>query len=263
MIASLLMNPKIPGVSLALFGFAFVAAWGVDIPAPPAMDALIRQVIARDDSNQKALQSMQYNESLNSDRLDGQGKVMQHQEVRMIVRPGSAQEIEVLSVKGNDLPTDPDQAALQAQGKQAQKNQVRFALKDMAGRFRITYAGSDTIRGQPVYIVAFAPKSDQPYRDQTEKVLNHLHGRMWISPRDYSVLKTEATLAEPVQVAWVFASVTSLDFHYELDGGPGEMGPALIQTMVRVDAPFITIRQRMIVDMTQFQSRAKSIASGK
>jgi hypothetical protein len=42
----------------------------------------------------------------------------------------------------------------------------------------------------------------------------------------------------------------------------GAMGPALIQTSVKVDAPFISIRQRMTVNMTQFQSRVKSIASG-
>jgi hypothetical protein len=256
------MVQRILRALLIISGAMIAIARGDDSVQPPQLSTLIQGVVDRDDANQKALQSMQYSETLNNDRLDAKGNVMKHQEVKMIVRPGSAQEIQVLSARGDDLPTDPDQAALQAQGKSAQKSQVRFALKDMAQRFKITYAGSNVIQGQPVYIVAFEPRPNQPFRDQTEKVLNHLHGRMWISTRDYSVLRTEATLAEPVEVAWIFASVTNLNFRYELQNVTGAMGPALIQTSVKVDAPFISIRQRMTVNMTQFQSRVKSIASG-
>jgi hypothetical protein len=126
---------------------------------------------------------------------------------------------------------------------------IDFSLKDMAGRFNISYVGTDTFEGVPVYVVAFEPKPDQPYRDQTEKVLDQLHGKMWISTKDYSVLKTDADLAAPVEIAWIFAEITQLHFHYELNNTHGGLGPASFQTTVRVDAPFITIRQRMIVDM--------------
>jgi hypothetical protein len=111
--------------------------------------------------------------------------------------------------------------------------------------------------------VAFEPRPNQPYRDQTEKVLNQLHGKMWISTKDYSVLKTEATLAHPVNVAWIFAQVSAIDFRYVLDNTTGGMGPARIQTSVKVDAPFLSIRQRMVVDMSQFEPRAKDLAAGK
>jgi hypothetical protein len=199
---------------------------------------------------------MEYHETLKIERLDSQEQVTQQQVLQMIVRPGTSQEIQVLSEKGDDLPANPDEAALQTQGKKAQKMAVNFALKDMASRFNVTYAGTDAVQGQSVYIVTFEPKPNQPYRDQTEKVLNHLHGHIWISSRDYSVLKIDATLAQPVEVAWIFAHINSVDFHYRLNNTSGGMGPAWIQTSVRVDAPFITIRQRMTVDMTQFQPRS-------
>ena len=246
---------KIFAISLALVFLPLISVSAAD--TPPLLSTIVRQVIARDDANQKALQSMEYHETLRTERLDGQGRVARQQELRMIVRPGTSREVQVLSEKGDDLPADPDEATLQARGKEAQKSKINFSLKDMASRFNITFTGTEALWGQSVYVVAFEPKPDQPYRSQTEKVLNHLRGRLWISTRDYSVLKTEATLAQPVEIAWIFAQVDSLDFHYELNNTSGGMGPAWIQVSVRVDAPFLTIRQRMTVDMAQFQPRQK------
>ncbi len=245
---------KIPARSLAFAFLALNHVFAAD--APPPLSMIIRQVIARDDANQKALKAMEYHEILRTEQLDDTGRVTRQQELRMIVRPGAAQELQVLSEKGDNLPTNPDEAALQARGKEAQKSKINFALKDMANRFNISLAGTGLLRGQSVYVVAFEPKPNEPYRDQTEKVLNHLHGRMWISARDYSVLKTEATLAEPVEIAWIFAQISDLDFHYELENTSGAMGPAQLQVSVKVNAVFMTIRQRMTVDMTQFQARS-------
>jgi hypothetical protein len=233
------------------------------MPPAPSLAIIIREVVARDEANQKALHSMEYQETDRSERLDDKGHAIQRQEVRMLVRPGTAHEVQVLAVKGDDMPTNPDEAVRQAQGKSAQRTKITFALKDMTNRFHISLVGTNTFQGQPVYVVAFTPKPDQPYRDQTEKVLNNLHGRMWISTKDYSVLKTEATLAQPVEVAWIFAAVTALDFHYELDNTTGGMGPAYIKTYVVVHAPFISIRQRMDVDMTEFQPRDKTALGEK
>jgi len=254
--AVMLTYRKIFLMAFALGYFPPISVFATDAPTP--LSTIVRQVIARDDANQKALQSMEYHETLRIERLDGHGQVTRQQELRMIVRPGTTQEVQVLSEKGDDLPANPDEASLQAQGKEAQKKKVSFALKDMANRFDLILKGTDSIQGQPVYVVAFEPKPGQPYRDQTEKVLNHLRGRIWISTRDYSVLKITAHLAEPVEIAWIFAHINALDFHYELNNTSGGMGPARIQTSVRVDAPFLTIRQRMTVDMAQFQQRTKT-----
>lgn len=226
--------------------------------SPPSLATILAGLIARDQATQKTLKSLQYHQALQIERLDEQDKVTQKQEIQMIVRPGATDEMEVISEKGDDLPANPDQAHLQAQGKKFQKQKFDFALKEMINRFTITLAGQETLRGQPVYVLVFEPKPDQPYRNQTEKVLNHLRGRTWVSTRDYSVLKTEATLAEPVEVAWIFAKISMLNFNYELDNVPGQLGPAQVKTSIEVNAPFITIRQRMKVDLTQFEPRTKT-----
>ena len=221
----------------------------------PSLSTVLERVIERDSATQKALKTMEYHQTLQTERLDDKGRVTQEQETKAIVRPGAPNEIEVLSAKGDNLPSNPDQAALQAQGKEIQKQKFEFPLKEMVKRFNVTWAGQDKINGQAAYVLAFEPKPGQPYNNQTEKVLNQLRGRTWISSQDYSVLKTEATLAAPVEVAWIFAQVSSLTFLYELENTAGSFGPARVQTSVRVDAPFITIRQQMTVDLTQFEPR--------
>jgi hypothetical protein len=254
------MRQTIFAVLLAFLA-APISASGAD-SSPPLSD-LIARVVARDAANQKALQAMEYHEVVSTERLDARGKITGQEELRMIVRPGAAQEVQVLSAKGDNLPSDMDEAAQQARGQEAQKKKMNFALKDMVGRFEVTEQGMGQLMGQPVYILGFEPKADQAYRDETEKVLNHLHGRMWISTQDYSVLKTEASLAQPVDVAWIFAQVSALNFHYELNNTSGGMGPSRIEVSVAVDAPFIAIRQRMTVDMTDFRPRANTLAKGK
>jgi hypothetical protein len=224
----------------------------------PPLATIIEQAIARDAATQKALQSMEYHQTLKTERLDDDAHVTQRQELQMVVRPGATQEIQVLSEKGDDLPSNPDEAALQAQGQKAQKQKVDLSLKDLAGRFTITFVGTVAIQGQSAYELAFEPKPGQPYQNQTEKVLNHLHGHMWISARDFSILRTDATLAEPVEIAWVFAEIQALSFHYELNSTTGGLGPAQVLTSVKVTAPFISVNQRMTVDMTQFQRRPSS-----
>jgi hypothetical protein len=245
--------------------FAVGMALAFNLPAPcsaldatPSLATIIQQAIDRDQANQQALKSMEYQQTLRTERLDKKDQITQREEVQMIVRPGADQEIQVLSEKGDDLPANPDEAALQAQGQKAQKQKIDFSLKDLAQRFRITLVGTNAVRGQPVYVVAFEPKLNQPYHNQTEKVLNQLHGQMWISTRDYSVLKTQATLAQPVPIAWNLAQITSLSFQYEVNDPSEAVGPAQILTSVKVVAPFIMINQRMTVDMTHFQPRPKA-----
>ena len=221
----------------------------------PPLSTIIQEVIARDETTQKTLHSLQYHQVLDSEQIDKNGKITKHQQVQMIVRPGATNEIQVVSEKGDDLPENPDEATLQAQGQKAQKQKVNFPLKDIVDRFTIAFLGRGTLQGQSVYILSFEPKPGQTYRNQTERVLNHLHGRIQVSTRDYTILQTDATLAEPVEVAWVFAKVSTLTFHYALNNTTGGFAPADILTSVRVDAPLLTIQQRMKVEITHIEPR--------
>ncbi len=251
-------------LSLACFAIAVPGSpspAAVAAPAPP-MASLLQGVVARDAQIQRELKGMQYHEHIQTDRLDAQGKVTQHQDMQLLVRPGGNPELQVLSVHGPNMPSDPDQAAAQARKQQAQQRQQNFDLKSISSRFNLTLLGRSNELGADAYVIGFEPKANQPYHSQTEKVLNQLHGRIWIRASDDLILRTEASLLHPVQVAWVFASVTSLDFRYELPPGGSVYGPAWLETSVRVNAPLLSIAQHQRIDMTDFQPR-KPVMPGR
>jgi hypothetical protein len=222
---------------------------------PPPLPALLNGVIARDAETQRELKNMAYDELVHTERLDATGQVTQHQDLQLIFRPGVKQELQVVSVHGDDLPTDPDEAARQAKGKEIKRRQQTLDLKALSTRFNLTLQGTCTDLGTTAYIVAFEPKPNQPYHSQTEKVLNQLHGRIWVRASDDIILRTQATLLHPVQVAWIFASITRLDFRYELPAGGSDFGPAWLETTVDVHAPMILICQHQRIDMTHFRPR--------
>jgi hypothetical protein len=241
-------------------------AWAVTVAPPvpagsaaPPLPAILSGVIARDAQTQRELQSMEYDEHVHTERLDATGRVTQQQDLQLIVRPGGRPELQVVSVHGDNLPTDPDEAARQAKGKEVQRRQQTLDLKSIAMRFNLQLQGESNELGATAYVIAFEPKANQPYHSQTEKVLNELHGRIWVRASDDTILRTEATLLHPVEVAWFFASITKLDFHYELPPGGSEYGPAWLETSVKVTAPLITIAQRQRVEMTNFRPRTASV----
>ncbi len=237
------------------------------VPAPPSsadlpsLPSILQGVIARDAETQRDLQSMEYDEHVHTERLDAKGNVIQRQDLQFIVRPGASEEVQVVSTRGDNLPTDPDEAAREAQGKETQRRQQTFDLKSIATRFDLRLEGESTELGAKAYIISFEPKPNQVFHSQTEKVLNQLHGRIWIRASDDTILRTEATLVHPVQVAWIFASITRLDFHYELPPGGGEYGPSWLDTEVEVHASLVTIRQKQRVEMTHFRARNASTAA--
>ena len=200
-------------------------------PAPaataaiPPLASILDGVIARDAQTQRELKAMEYDEHVLTERLDAQDHVTQHQDLQLIVRPGSKQELQVVSVRGDHLPTDPDEAAREAKGKETQRRQQTLDLKSISVRFNLSLQGQSSELGAPAYVISFEPKANQPYRTQTEKVLNQLHGRIWVRASDDTILRTEATLLHPVEVAWFLASINRLDFRYDLPPGGSELWP--------------------------------------
>ncbi len=246
----------------ALFALALGFAASIETFAEeaPDLNALIARVVARDAATQKELDAMQYRQDSKTEQFDDSGHVTHQQQAQMIIRPGATQEIQVVSVKGDQIPSDPDEAVQQAHGQETERRKHNFSLKNLVTRFNISWVGRGDFMGQQADIIAFEPKPDQPFHDQTEKVLNQLHGRMWIGRRNGVVLKTEASLAQPVSVAWFFAKITKLDFDYELRSATSNFGPAWIQLAVEVDTPILNFHQRQTVDMTHFEPRRQIAA---
>jgi hypothetical protein len=236
-------------------------------PSPSAITPLLQTIIdntlAHDDAQQQALQSMQYDQTAAVDQLDGSDRVTHHEVLQMIISPGANPSMQIVSVTGDNIPSNPDDAEAQATGRDVEGNKQTFTLHDLVNRFTIALAGEDRISGQPTYVLAFTPKPNQPYHDETEKVVNQLQGRMWISARTYNVLRTEASLAHPVSIAWFLARIPTLDFHYSTQDSDVGFAPSHVQITLQVDAFFVGFHERQAIDMTNFRPRPAAKAASE
>jgi len=223
--------------------------------ATPSLQKIVERTVAHDEERQKTLRSMQYDQTANLDELDAKGEVMKHETLQMIVYPGGNPAMKIVSVKGDRIPADPDQAEAQAKGRDVEDNKNNFTLKELVDRFDLSLAGETQLNGHNAYIIAFAPRANQPYHNQTEKIVNQLHGKIWVSADTYDVLQTEASLAEPVSVAWFIAKVSRVDFHYSRPDISKDFTPCQVQIAVEVHAVFMGFYERQIVDMKNFKSR--------
>ncbi len=227
----------------------------------PSLQDIINKTLAHDDARQKALQSMQYDQTAVVDQLEDSGKITHHEVLRMIIRPGMPSPIQIVSVTGDSIPTDPSRTDVQAKGRDVEDNKQNFTLGALVNRFTITLAGQDRIAGQPAYVLAFTPKPNQLYRDETEEVINQLRGRIWISTVTYNVLQTEASLTHPVSIAWFLAQVPTLDFHYSTQDANADFSPSQVRITLKVDAFFVGFHERQTIDMANFRPRPPASAS--
>jgi len=222
----------------------------------PSLQKIVDHTLAHDDERQKMLQTMQYDQTANVDELDGQGAVTKHETLEMIIYPGGNPPMKIISVKGDHIPTNPDDAEAQEKGRDVEGNKNNFTLRQLVNRFTLSLAEETHLNGHRAYVIAFTPKPDQPYKDETEKVVNQLHGKMWISTDTYDVLQTEASLDKPVSVAWFLATIPKLDFHYTRPDISKDFTPCQVQINLQVRALFVGFHQRQVVDMKNFRSRS-------
>jgi hypothetical protein len=223
-------------------------------PLPP-LQTIVDRTLAHSDAQIQALQSMQYDQTAAVDQLDANDKTVQHEVLHMIVSPGANPSMQIVSVTGDNVPATPDQTEVQAKARDVEDNKQTFTLRALVNRFTLALADEDQVAGQPTYVLAFTPKPGQPYHDETEKVVNQLQGRIWISARTYNVLRIEARLVHPVSVAWFLARIPTLDFHYSSQDTDTGFAPSQVGITLEVDALFVGFHERQTIDMMNFRPR--------
>jgi len=240
---------KVPVAPLSAFVFLGMIAGR---PGPSVCE-IIAKTLANDESRQQALQSMQYDQAAEIDQLDSHECVTRHEVLAMVMRPGTHPPMKITSVSGDNAPPLSDHAAVQAMADDVEENKATFTLHDLADRFNITHDSDGVIDGVPVYLLAFAPKPGQPWRDDTEKVVNQLHGYAWISKRTYNVLRTEAVLTHSVRVAWFLAKVLTLRFEYRTHDSKSGFADSQERITLEVSAPFVGYHERQVIRMSNFR----------
>jgi hypothetical protein len=228
--------------------FALAATWpalaAVDTPVAegaPSAEALIQKIVARDRELVARRRAFDYDIAITREKLDEDGKV-------------TSEAREDLTMRGDQRPgyqtrsSDPDTEA---------KNQSReepFELLKIIDHYTYTLEGEETVDGVLCHRIAFTPKPDLPYANREEKVLNNVSGHIWAAVSDCSVIRNEGSLLRPVSVAWIFATLRVMQFHFDSVQLPnGDYGPGRLQYEYLVDIPFFQLHERDTRAMSHYR----------
>ena len=229
---------------------AFVAGTGMGVRAAPPMPSaheIVARIAARDKLLQARRKGYDYDLAITREKLGDDGKA-------------TSTSREQVVVKGDARPnfgTRPDQAGAPADESQKAAREEPFELLRIIDHYTYTLDGQETVDGVLCYKVGFTPKPNMPYDNREEKVLNAVSGHLWASTKDYSLLRNEGSLLHSVSVAWVFASLTHMQFHYDAQPLPnGDYGPREEEYSYQVEIPFFTLHERDTRRMSGYRPAA-------
>ncbi|MEZ0295507.1 MAG: hypothetical protein ACAI35_03530 [Candidatus Methylacidiphilales bacterium] len=203
--------------------------------------------------------------SLTEEMLDASGKVMKSEKKTERVKGQMKSSYVDVNKAENAAPSTADGGMPASAPKPAKKGGAGGSFHLFADygalypRFDYVMDGKETVSGVPCYRIKYSPKAgQQPAKSREEKVLNRMCGTMWISigdgsGKDHAIVRNEAELPAPVQLAWVFASAEQVKVSYRATKLPnGDFGPSRISLFYRISVPFGTMSSRQVRTFTDW-----------
>ena len=86
------------------------------------------------------------------------------------------------------------------------------SILDHLGLFDWKLEGEDESQGEPCYRLAYSPKNGAKAMSGRDAVIAKTSGRCWVAKRDFSKIRMEGRLKEPVEVMGFFVTVREVDF---------------------------------------------------
>jgi hypothetical protein len=209
--------------ALILLG-AFAIGRAVESPLP-TMDTIVSRAIQapqHESANDRAFnRHYSYTRTKATDYHNSSGDLKKHDEKQNVNDPAhpTANRLKQMSAEAKmDSPANNPPTGAQASGKGKAVDKKDFPLTaDLVKRFTLTLAGSEVINGRPALIVDFKPADDNlPVNNFKDKFINHAAGRVWVDEGDYSLMKADLHLTQPVSIFGGLAGVVR-KFNYSFD----------------------------------------------
>ena len=208
---------------------------GLAAPAPETpVDKIISQIVARDKVLVERRRAFDYDIAITRDQLDDAKAVTSTDHDKMVMR-GDVRP----SYNTRSAAADPKQEAKKT------SREEPFEFLKIIDHYTYTQEADQWVDGVECYTIAFTPKDDMPYANREEKVLNNVAGHIWASKKDFTVIRNEGELLRPVSVAWIFATLREMEFHFDATRLPnGDYGPGRLQYRYLVNVPFTHMHER-------------------
>jgi hypothetical protein len=233
--------------------------------------------LAKFESDRAALHPWQYHQTLTTEQVDNAGKVVAKGTWHSIVRPGDPRPLEYTGkhVEGKlsffeagaeEQQSTPAKAGTPPPAKgsnEMKKNEIESVVEtvrkyNLRNRYSWLRVPDGTVGGEEAYVLTFTPKPNQSGSTREERFFARLAGRMWISRRDFSVLRAEGALQTPSSLFWIIARVTTFRFTYKLEPAPD--GNRLLRlsratATTTVAFPFYKVRQKHWQTVDKYEPR--------
>jgi len=204
------------------------------LAASPAADKIISAIVARDKVLVERRRAFDYDIDITREQLDAKKAVVSTDHDKIVMRGDLQPGYNTRPAVG-----DPKQEAKKT------SREEPFEFLKIIDHYHYTLEGEEWVDGVDCYKLAFTPKDAMPYANREEKVLNNVSGHIWASKQDYSVIRNEGSLLRPVSVAWIFATLREMEFHFDAMRLPnGDYGPGRLQYRYLVDIPFTDLHER-------------------
>ena len=120
------------------------------------------------------------------------------------------------------------------------------SILDHLGLFNWKLEGEDESQGEPCYRLAYSPKKGAKTMSGRNAVIAQTSGRCWIAKRDFSKIRLEGRLKEPVEVMGFLVTVREVDFLTTTHRvAEGVAAPLQIRYRFRVEVfPFFEFHER-------------------
>jgi hypothetical protein len=87
------------------------------------------------------------------------------------------------------------------EAEEAQRERAAL-FADALAVYQATYAGRETVEGEPVIVADLKPRADAPVNTREGRWMKHFSGRMWLAANDYALVKLDMRAFEDITVGW-------------------------------------------------------------
>ena len=217
----------------------------------PSADEIVARVVVRDKLLQQQRKAYDYDLDITREKLDDERAVRETIHEHSVVSGDHRPDYNTRQTSGK-----PDDEA------QKTSREEPFSLLNILDHFTYVLQGREVVDGVACYKIAFTPKPDMPYHNREEKVLNNTSGHLWASEKDYSLIRDDGALMRPISVAWIFATLEEMEFHFDSMPLPnGDAGPKQVQYRYRVSIPFGSMHERDTRTMSNYRVRSADSAA--
>ncbi len=206
-------------LSFFVITFAAFASLKAETPDPEILKNLVKQL----EKNDEIVDNYDFYQDYEVKELDEDGKIKKvKNETYRTILIQDQRYLELVKVDDRDLNQDEkkDEAKrrdkfmkkIQEKGKPSEDDDDDFTWADLMEKYDFTQLPAE---GDATYVITFKPRLGKlKARNRTEKILNRLAGKIWISS-DYNLMRADTQLTAAVKYGLgILANVEELQLKY-------------------------------------------------